>query len=75
MGTSPYQLVGNTPFRAQVGSASDNTRSIRLAAQVAPYLAGINSAPRLGWKSPALSAEARLAVTIFGSIKSSFPSR
>lgn len=74
MGTSPYQLVGNTPFRAQVGSASDNTRYIRLAAQVAPYLAS-GAVPKGSWKSPSASTEARYTLPIFGSIRSSFPNR
>jgi hypothetical protein len=61
--------------RNMVGDASDNTRYIRLAAQVAPYLAGTDTAPKPKWSAPSISAEARYAVKIFGSIRASFPNR
>ena len=74
MPTSPYMQIGGVR-RNIVGDASDNTRYIRLAAQVAPYLAGTNTAPKPKWSAPSISSEARLAVTIFRSIRASFPNR
>jgi len=57
-------------------SASEHTRYLRLAAQVAPYInSGVAAAPRLGWKSPALSAEARLIAPIYGTLNSLLPNR
>ena len=74
MPTTPYMQLGG-PFRKMVGDASDNTRYIRLKAQVAPYLAGTNSAPKLGWKAPSTSTEARFSVLVFATIAGSFPGR
>lgn len=74
MPTAPYMQIGGER-RNMVGDASDNTRYIRLAAQVAPYLAGIDTAPKPKWSTPSISTEARFAVRIFGNIKASFPNR
>ena len=56
--------------------ASEHTRFVRLAAQIAPYINnGTSAAPRLGWKSPELSAQARLVAPIYGILNSFIPNR
>jgi hypothetical protein len=57
-------------------SAGEHTRYVRLAAQIAPYINdGVSAAPRLGWKSPALSTEARLIAPIYGILNGLLPNR
>lgn len=73
MPTSPFLEVGTTTPHKMVGDASDYTKMIRLSAQIAPYLASnTNAAPRLGWKSSTLSAEARYTLPLFATIRSRF---
>ena len=56
--------------------ASEHTRYLRMAAQVAPYIGnGINGAPRLGWKSPEISAQARLIAPLFRIMNATRPNR
>ena len=56
--------------------ASEHTRYLRMAAQVAPYINdGVSAAPRLGWKSPELSAQARLVAPLYGIINGLYPNR
>lgn len=56
--------------------ASEHTRYIRMAAQVAPYINdGVGAAPRLGWKSPEISAQARLIAPLYGILNAAFPNR
>lgn len=58
-------------------SAGEHTRYVRMLAQAAPYVqAGQQvGAPRLGWKSPALSAEARLIAPLWGALNTFLPNR
>ena len=45
-------------------------------ATIAPYIGdGVSAAPRLGWKYPALSAEARLIAPIYGQLRAFIPNR
>lgn len=56
--------------------ASEHTRYLRLAAQIAPYINdGVSAAPRLGWKSPELSAQARLIAPLYGIVNGLYPNR
>jgi len=66
----------NTPRHVKPGSASDHTRYVRLLATVAPYINnGVAAAPTLGWKTPELSAQARLILPIYGSLNAFIPNR
>ena len=57
-------------------SASEHTRYLRMAAQVAPYIQnGVAGAPRLGWKSNEISAQARLIAPIYGIVNRLYPNR
>ena len=57
-------------------SASEHTRYLRMAATVAPYINnGVAAAPRLGWKSNELSAQARLIAPIYGIVNRFIPNR
>ena len=57
-------------------SAGEHTRYLRMAAQIAPYINnGVGAAPRLGWKSPSLSTEARLIAPIYGILNGLVPNR
>lgn len=57
-------------------SASDHTRYIRLMATVAPYINnGVGAAPRLGWKTNELSAQARLIAPLYGKLNAFLPNR
>ncbi len=57
-------------------SASEHTRYVRMAATVAPYIQnGVAAAPRLGWKSNELSAQARLIAPIYGILNRFIPNR
>lgn len=74
MPTSPFMQIGGTP-RKMTGDASDHTRYLRMAAQVAPYIkSGTSAAPTLGWKVPSLSTEARLVAPVFGIVRAFIPS-
>ena len=65
-----------TPRHKSVGDASEHTRYIKMMATVAPYIQnGVAAAPRLGWKSPAISAQARLIAPLFGSLNAFIPNR
>ena len=75
MPTTPY-LEPSAPRRNIVGNASDHTRYVKLMATVAPYINnGVNAAPTLGWKSPELSAQARLIVPLYGILNGIIPNR
>jgi hypothetical protein len=51
-------------------------RSLRLTATVAPYInSGVAAAPTLGWKSPEISAGARLIAPIYGKVLAFLPNR
>ena len=65
-----------TPRHKSVGDASEHTRYIRMMATVAPYIRnGVAAAPTLGWKSPAISTQARLIAPLFGSLNAFIPNR
>lgn len=56
--------------------ASEHTRYLRLAAQVAPYVRdGVSAAPRLGWKSNEISAQARLIAPLYRIMNATRPNR
>lgn len=56
--------------------ASDHTRYLRMAATVAPYINnGVAAAPRLGWKSNEVSAQARLIAPLYGILNGILPNR
>ena len=66
--------IGSTTPHRMVADASDFTKMIRLTSQVGPYVAsGTNAAPRLGWRSPALSKDAVYTIPLFGAFRSAFP--
>jgi hypothetical protein len=67
----------NAPRHVRLpSSASEHTRYLRMAATVAPYIGnGVAAAPRLGWKSPELSAQARLVAPLYGILNSLYPNR
>lgn len=72
--TSYFEL--NAPRHKIVGDASEHTRYLKMMATVAPYINnGVNAAPRLGWKSPQLSTQARLITPLFGSLNAFIPNR
>ena len=57
-------------------SASEHTRYLRMAAQVAPYIRdGVGAAPRLGWKSPEIATQARLIAPLYGIVNGLYPNR
>ncbi len=57
-------------------SASDHTRYVRLMATVAPYINnGVGAAPRLGWKTNELNAQARLIAPLYGKLNAFLPNR
>ena len=57
-------------------SASEHTRYLRMAAQIAPYIQnGVAAAPALGWKSNEISAQARLIAPIYGILNRFIPNR
>lgn len=57
-------------------SASEHTRYLRMAAQVAPYINnGVGAAPTLGWKSNEISAQARLIAPLYGILNGLYPNR
>jgi len=76
MPVSSY-LELNTPRHVRLTTdASEHTRYLRMAATVAPYINdGIAAAPRLGWKSPSLSTEARLIAPLYGILNGFLPNR
>ena len=56
--------------------ASEHTRYLRMAAQVAPFInQGVSAAPRLGWKSPEISAQARLIAPLYRIMNATRPNR
>lgn len=56
--------------------ASEHTRYLRMAAQVAPFIGqGVSAAPRLGWKSPEISAQARLIAPLYRIMNTTRPNR
>jgi hypothetical protein len=56
--------------------ASEHTRYLRMAATIAPYINnGIAAAPRLGWKSNEISAQARLIAPLYGILNTVTPNR
>jgi hypothetical protein len=72
--TSYFEV--SAPRHTIVGDASDHTRYVKLMATVAPYInQGIHAAPTLGWKSPELSAQARLITPLFGILNGIIPNR
>jgi hypothetical protein len=77
MPTSPFFEV--SPVQRHIGppaDASDYTKAIRQMATIAPYIAnGVAAAPRLGWKSPSLSTEARVIAPLFGQLSAFIPNR
>jgi hypothetical protein len=58
-------------------SAGEHTRYVRMLAQAAPYITSGQQvgAPRLGWKSPSLNAEARLIAPLWGGVNAFIPNR
>ena len=76
MPVSSY-LELNTPRHVRLTTdASEHTRYVRMAATVAPYISdGVAAAPRLGWKSPSLSTEARLIAPLYGILNGFLPTR
>jgi hypothetical protein len=76
MPVSSY-LELNTPRHVRLTTdASEHTRYVRMAATVAPYISdGVAAAPRLGWKSPSLSTEARLIAPLYGILNGFLPNR
>ncbi len=57
-------------------SASEYTRYLRMAATVAPYINnGVAAAPRLGWKSNEVSAQARLVAPLYRILNGLYPNR
>lgn len=57
-------------------SASEHTRYLRMAAQVAPYINnGVGAAPTLGWKSNEIAAQARLIAPLYGILNGLYPNR
>jgi hypothetical protein len=76
MPVSSY-LELNTPRHVRLTTdASEHTRYVRMAATVAPYINdGVAAAPRLGWKSPSLSTEARLIAPLYGILNGFLPNR
>lgn len=77
MPTSSFFEV--SPIQRHIGppaDASDYTKAVRLMATVAPYINnGVAAAPTLGWKSPSLSAQARLIAPLFGQLRAFIPNR
>jgi hypothetical protein len=75
MPTSPFVEIN--PVQRHVGppaDASDYTRSLRLRAAVAPYIAsGVNAKPTLGWKSNELAVQVRITTPIFGILRNLSP--
>lgn len=66
----------DTPRHKSVGDASEHTRYLKMMATVAPYIGnGVAAAPRLGWKSPQLSTQARLIAPLYGRINAFLPNR
>jgi hypothetical protein len=56
--------------------ASEHTRYLRMAATVAPYINnGVAAAPRLGWKSNEISAQARLVAPLYRILNGILPNR
>jgi len=56
--------------------ASEHTRYVRMAAQIAPYIGdGVSAAPRLGWKSNEISSQARLIAPLYGKLNAFIPNR
>lgn len=70
-------LEPNAPRHVRLTTdASEHTRYLRMAAQVAPYInQGVGAAPRLGWKSPEISAQARLIAPLYGILNNVLPNR
>ena len=69
-------LEPSAPRRNIVGDASEHTRYVKLMATVAPYINnGVNAAPRLGWKSPALATQARVIVPLYRILNGIIPNR
>jgi hypothetical protein len=76
MPVSSYLELNRPRHVALTTDASEHTRYIRMAATVAPYInSGVAAAPRLGWKSPSLSTEARLIAPLYGILNGFLPNR
>lgn len=77
MPTSPFLEV-NPPVRhiGPPADASDFTRSLRLAATIAPYIGTTtvgNQKPTLGWKSPELATQVRITAPLYGILRNLYP--
>ena len=75
MPTNPFLEV-NPPVR-HVGppaDASTFTRSVRLAATIAPYIGQVgDQKPTLGWKSNELAAQVRITAPVYGILRNLYP--
>jgi hypothetical protein len=75
MPTSSFLEVN--PVARHIGppaDASDYTRSIRLAATIAPYIGMVgNQKPTLGWKSNELATQVRITAPIYGILRNLYP--
>ena len=74
MPVSSY-LENGPPRVKTMRDASEHTRYIRLAAQVAPYIKQANGAdvPKGSWKTPSMAANSALIRPVFGVLKSFVP--
>lgn len=75
MPTSPFLEV-NPPQRhiGPPADASDYTRSLRLAATIAPYIGtAVDQKPTLGWKSNELATQVRITAPVFGILRNLYP--
>jgi hypothetical protein len=80
MPTSPFLKIGG-PYSPRVGSASDHTRFLRLAAEIAPLIvdsrtgagAGRTTVPKNAYSPVRRSATAGFTPLVYGFIKSYSP--
>jgi hypothetical protein len=80
MPTSPFLRVGG-PYRAMVGDASEHTRFLRMAAEIAPQIvasrtgagAGRTTAPKNVYAPVRRTQTTAFAPLVYGFIKSSVP--
>jgi hypothetical protein len=78
MPTSPFLRVGG-PYRAMVGDASEHTRLLRMAAEVAPLIkqagagAGRSTVPKNVYAPVRSSATSAFSPLVYGFIKSYSP--
>ena len=77
MPTSPFGQVNPPVRRAMVGDASENTRFIRMAATLAPYLnKGVSPVPNaLGWRDMGANRDSRIVAPFFATYKAFIPNQ